>query len=1176
MKTTCPFIRILCLFAALSVICHPLTNALAQGTPFTYQGRLNDASGPVTGLFNFQFGLYDDALSGSPQGTGTVVCTNTPVTNGLFTVTLDFGWGVFDGNARWLELAVQPAGGTNFTTLAPRQALMPAPMAQYAAKAGSASTANVANQATFTMNAMNASHANSAYSASTVPASGITGTLDPLQLPAGLLTNGAVGVNLAGSFAGDGSGLSNVTVAASAVAGTLSLAQLPGPVLTNNAGGVNLYGAFTGNGTGMTNVDLRSVNAFGAVAWGGSGPISFSVGSTPGVGDTPQSVVAADVNGDGRPDLIAAAYFGGLLTVLTNSGGGFALSATYVLGANPTAVATADLNHDGKPDLISANGLTNTLTVLTNNGAGGFVIAFSLPVGSSPNGVLAADVNGDGWADLISANTGDNTLTVLTNNTRGGFATAATLATGNYPRAVAAVEVNGDGRLALVSVNRLGNSLTLFPNSGNGQFGAGVTLAVGHQPFAVTSADVNHDGKPDIISANTAEGTLTVLTNNGAGGFSPAATLPVGRAPLAVAAADLNWDGKVDLISVNNYDNDVMVLTNDGHGGFAMAGTNAVGQSPWGLALADWNGDGRMDLATAAPLDGNVSVLLNTTSWPQANFSGNGANLTSLNAGNLAAGTVSDQRLSANVALLNANQTFAGLNQFAGPLIATNPANLIGGTISASSAVITGYLSASAADINGTITAGSFAGNGAGLTNLPGSLVWQTIAGTNVQMVNNAGYLLTSTQQVSLLLPTNSRMSDILRVTGAGGGGWQILNFLSLITTTNFSTSGYHWTNYPSDAFASFAPSANGTHLVAAFTGKPYAYYPAAFSGNNDDPGVGGHLSLSFDSGATWTQCLSNFNNFVSVASSADGTHLVAVSKVGTQVVDYVIQFTSGISYWGGEIWISTNSGATWTNRTPHAGDWTCVASSADGTRLVAVGCGSVDFRAAHDGTDIYNDGNSIWVSADSGATWTAQSHISLWQAVASSADGSRLIAADDYSIWLSSDYGVTWSQTCTNQAYAVDSLASSADGTRYVAGTADGWILLSANSGATWKPQTIDSSGNPVYVSSSSDGMALLAATRGGSIYYSTNAGLFWIAQSETADRPWTAVGLSANGIKRFATADSFYSAIYNSIAQPLVVTRTNISVFASGASNAAVELQYVGKGKFIPISDKGTVTYH
>src|SRR5439155_1332325 len=85
------------------------------------------------------------------------------------------------------------------------------------------------------------------------------------------------------------------------------------------------------------------------------------------------------------------------------------------VGSVPYSVTAADVNGDGKVDLISANHAANTLTVLTNNGSGGFVLASSPGVGSGPNSVPAADVNGDGKVDLVSANTDVSTLTVLFN-----------------------------------------------------------------------------------------------------------------------------------------------------------------------------------------------------------------------------------------------------------------------------------------------------------------------------------------------------------------------------------------------------------------------------------------------------------------------------------------------------------------------------------------------------------------------------------------------------------------------------------------------------------------------------------------------------------------------------------------------------------------------------------------
>ena len=170
----------------LMIVAAPILTACAQGTAFTYQGRLNDLNGLATGLYDLSFTIYDAASSGNAVGNGAITNAATPVTNGLFTVTLDFGGGVFDGNARWLEIAVQPAGGTNFTTLTPRQALTATPYAQFS---GSAATALIAT------------------SANSVAGANIQGQLPLSKLPSQVLTNGV-------AFAGDGSGVTNVNAAA--------------------------------------------------------------------------------------------------------------------------------------------------------------------------------------------------------------------------------------------------------------------------------------------------------------------------------------------------------------------------------------------------------------------------------------------------------------------------------------------------------------------------------------------------------------------------------------------------------------------------------------------------------------------------------------------------------------------------------------------------------------------------------------------------------------------------------------------------------------------------------------------------------------------------------------------------------------------------------------------------
>jgi hypothetical protein len=213
------------------------------------------------------------------------------------------------------------------------------------------------------------------------------------------------------------------------------------------------------------------------------------------------------------------------------------------------------------------------------------------------------------------------------------------------------------------------------------------------------------------------------------------------------------------------------------------------------------------------------------------------------------------------------------------------------------------------------------------------------------------------------------------------------------------------------------ASSADGTKLVAV---SRYVY--AASSGYTD-----GHIYTSVDSGATWTQTGTR-EGWTSVASSADGTKLVAASE-------------------GGGIYTSVDSGATWT-QTGTAQAWTSVASSADGTKLVA------GFTLPTRTSSGYLPaGGYLCTSADSGAAWTQTGPDVGWMSVASSADGSKLVAAgagaftdpdgisgysDDY-LYMSTDSGVTWNQTAIQDGWRA--VASSADGTKLVAAVYFGYI---------------------------------------------------------------------------------------------------------------------------------------
>ena len=127
----------------------------AQGTDFTYQGRLNNAGGPANGIYDITYKLWN-ASSGGAQVGSTFTATGTPVTNGLFTATIGFG-NVFNGSSYWLELAVRTNGIGSYQTLTPRQELTPTP---YAITAENVDGAIPASQLTGTIPSINLSGAN--------------------------------------------------------------------------------------------------------------------------------------------------------------------------------------------------------------------------------------------------------------------------------------------------------------------------------------------------------------------------------------------------------------------------------------------------------------------------------------------------------------------------------------------------------------------------------------------------------------------------------------------------------------------------------------------------------------------------------------------------------------------------------------------------------------------------------------------------------------------------------------------------------------------------------------------------------------------------------------------------------------------------------------------------------
>ncbi len=304
----------------------------------------------------------------------------------------------------------------------------------------------------------------------------------------------------------------NLTVLTNNGSGGFALAD--SPTVPANPYGLEVLDV---NEDGKLDLACATPNAYKVSILTNSGNGTFALASTTAsLLDPPYALTSADLNGDGKRDLIAAGggfNIGGLFVLTNNGNGGFAVASRWGVGANPRSVVAADMNGDSKVDLVSCNIFSQTLTVLTNTGGGTFAQASASLIGPSPNGLVAVDVDADGRLDLVSASGGSNIVVVLTNNGGGTFVRASANFAWTNPQNVAAADVNGDGKPDLISANVNSGNVTVLVNMGGGQFTPIASPAVGSTPVKVIAADFNGDGKADLVSANSAQDTLSVLFN---------------------------------------------------------------------------------------------------------------------------------------------------------------------------------------------------------------------------------------------------------------------------------------------------------------------------------------------------------------------------------------------------------------------------------------------------------------------------------------------------------------------------------------------------------------------------------------------------------------------------------------------------------------------------------------
>lgn len=313
--------------------------------------------------------------------------------------------------------------------------------------------------------------------------------------------------------------------------------------------------------------------------------------------------------------VLLSGCFGGAKTSVSDTGIAFATPQTFAVGQAPSGLASADLNADGKPDIVVANTGANTVSVLLNSTAASadataspaataaspspspspsaspspspttvvLGLPFDYTAGSGPVSVTCADIDGDGRSDVVTG-CSDGTFSVLLNTSASGtdsptFSGRHAFQVGGRTQAVAVAtaDLNSDGRVDVLTANAVDNSVSVFLNttvtSVSPTFAGPYASGTGGGPQQVVVDDINDDGYLDVITGNL-DGTVTVLLGS---------TL--------VANVVSNPPAPTFVRTVNLAINDGSVVS---------------------LVVADFDGDGKRDIA-AATGNGDAAMLENTT-----------------------------------------------------------------------------------------------------------------------------------------------------------------------------------------------------------------------------------------------------------------------------------------------------------------------------------------------------------------------------------------------------------------------------------------------------------------------------------------------------------------------------------------------------------------------------------
>lgn len=359
-----------------------------------------------------------------------------------------------------------------------------------------------------------------------------------------------------------------------------------------------------------------------------------------------------DFDDDKKIDIVTVNRLNNTISVYRNTTTGgvisFAPKTDYSTGQYPRNVTVADIDGDGKPDVIVSNTNDYTVSVFRNisvSGAISFAPKVDFTTEQDPAGIAVADIDNDGKPDLVIRTLKlETTVSVLRNTSSEGTISFAnkfdfyTLA--GLSDDIRTADVDGDGKTDILLPDFNFGQIQIYRNTsstGSFSFAAKQTFATSASPYHLEVGDLNSDGKPDLFVSYSYGTTISVLTNASSSGsvaFSNTVNYSFSDFTAGIAINDLDGDGKPDL-AVGVGSDSIALFKNTGTAGGVIAfNSNAKFGVPFNdiIATADFDNDGKADLAPQSGVF-RVSIWKNRTASPQVlsfspNTAGAGATIT--------------------------------------------------------------------------------------------------------------------------------------------------------------------------------------------------------------------------------------------------------------------------------------------------------------------------------------------------------------------------------------------------------------------------------------------------------------------------------------------------------------------------------------------------------------------